>query len=482
MIRGALTIAAVAMLAGCVRVTPPPPLATPIPAQFETNAGDGDALTLSRWWRLFDDRQLDGLIDGALAESPDVHVVEARVREADATMSRALRRYDPQGGINASAGAKTVRRVEGDINVPNLPLDVPVVQIGTTSVYNGGFDISWELDVFGRRNATAVVARSRLYSAQLQAAAARASLAATVADGLFAARGLAGELAQARAGLTTERSLADLVERRVARGLLPRAERLRSATRLRAATAQADALATELDAARRQLLVLVGRGTAPLADLPIAPTLGDAPAVPATTPGDLLKRRPDVVAARSAVAAALGNRALAKLDLFPTFSLSPGIGLEKQVRPANNFITGFWSLGLGLAMPILDRGRLMAELHASDARVAQAIGDYEKSVQTAYAEADIVLVRLIADHRQIARLAASERDAHAYYETMRTGEAAGVLDPDTALAARQQWQSAAIDLLRSRVLVLRRSVQAFKALGGGWDGASACSTGRGCRS
>ncbi len=473
-IRMAITIVAPALLAGCVRVAAPPPLATPIPADFGTNVADDatETIALSEWWHAFHDPQLDALIAGALVDSPDLKTVQARVAEADATMSRALRRFDPQGGLAANAGAKDVRQRSGDINLPNLPVDVPVVQTGTTRVLNAAFDVSWELDVFGRRDATAVVARSRVYSARLQLAASRASLAAGIADALFAARGLAIEREGARHALETERAAASLLERRIARGLTPTGDRFPVAARLRGATLQVDALTTELDVARRQLLVLVGRGTAPLADLPIAPRLADAPAVPRTAPGDLLKRRPDVLAARSAVTGALGNRTLAKLDLFPTFSLSPGIGIERQMRPNNSFTTSFWSLGIGLLMPILDRGRLMAELRANDARVAQSIGEYEKAVQTAYGEADSVLARLVLDHRQLDGVAANERDARAYYQTMRRGEAAGVLDPDAAIAARRQWQSADIDLVRARVQVLRRSVQAFKALGGGWDAAS----------
>lgn len=486
--RLAVALIAPMALAGCVRVATPPPLATPIPAAYAANivsgatATDADIEVLPTWWHAFHDPQLDTLIAGALRDSPDLKTVEARVAEADATLSRALRRFDPQGGLAANDGARTVRQLSGDINLPNLPVDVPLVQTGTTRVRNAAFNVSWEADVFGRRNATAVVARSRVYSARLQAASSRASLTAAIADALFTARGLAVEREAARAALAIEREAASLLDRRIARGLVPAAERNPTNARLRAASLQVDALSTELDVARRQLLVLVGRGTAPLDDLIIAPHLGDAPVVPRTTPGDLLKRRPDVLAAQNALTGALGNRALAKLDLFPSFSLSPGIGIEKQDRPRNSFSTSFWSLGIGMLMPILDRGRLMVELRASDARVAQAIADYEKAVQVAYGEADSVLARLMADHRQLDGITANAHDAAAYDRTMRRGEIAGVLDPDVAIAARRQRQSADIDLVRARVLVLRRSIQGFKALGGGWDDAMACGTARGCGS
>jgi len=477
-------VAAAVALTGCVHVPPPPALATPVPSRFTADPGDTvtSPIALSHWWRLFHDPQLDALIAGALTDAPDLRSVQARVAEADATMSRALRRFDPQGGVSSSIGTRAVDQLSGDINLPNLPVDVPLVQTGRTTLYNSSFNVSWEIDLFGRRGATAVVARARLYSAQLQAAAAQAGLAATIADAVFVARGLAAELAGARTAQATERDAVALLDRRIARGLLPGGDRLPATARLRAATLQVDQLATDLDVARRQLLVLVGRGTAPLSDLVVTPVLADAPAVPVTTPGALLERRPDVMAARSAVSAALGNRTLAKLDFFPTFSLTPGIGIERQERPANSFATGFWSLGLGLVMPILDRGRLMAELRASDARVTQAVGDYEKSVQTAYGEADTVLTQLVSDHRQLAGIVANARDVRAYHDLMRRGEAAGLLDPDMAVTAQRQRQSADIDVVRARVLVLRRSVQAFKALGGGWDTHDACAQGRGCGS
>jgi outer membrane protein TolC len=198
------------------------------------------------------------------------------------------------------------------------------------------------------------------------------------------------------------------------------------------------------------------------------PSLASPPPVPITLPGDLLARRPDVREAEARISSAAGRLAYAQLAFFPTFTLTPGLGLSRNDQPGYSATTQNWSIGANVSQPVLNIPRLLLDLRAQDARTEQAVIAYEKVVQTAYAEAESALVRLGADRRRVALLDDGARRAERAYEAARTGYGAGLTDLQTALGAEQSWRAARSQLTAAQVQSQRRTVQAFKALGGGW--------------
>jgi multidrug efflux system outer membrane protein len=191
--------------------------------------------------------------------------------------------------------------------------------------------------------------------------------------------------------------------------------------------------------------------------------------VPATAPGELLFRRPDVREAAEALASASGQLKLDKLALLPRLTLNPDLGVSMGPGFGGPATSEFWSIGLGLTQPILDLPRLKTAIQAQGARADQAVIAYEKAVQTAYGEAENALVALSADEARAALLATGEAQAWSAYEAARANYAAGIDDLTSALSAERTWRTARIALIDARVQALRRSVQAFKALGGGWS-------------
>jgi len=272
------------------------------------------------------------------------------------------------------------------------------------------------------------------------------------------------------------RPLSDVALERGRRGLTATSEGERAAADLAQAEAQAAALEAQLRGARRTLLVLVGKGVDPLDTLPISPALAKPPPVPAATPGQLLARRPDVREAAARLASASGNLNISELALFPTLTLTPGVGISKAISPSflnpgaeTSTTSSAWTVGANLSVPVLNIPKLMADIKASDARVEQAAVTYEKAVQTAYGEADNALVQLAADERRVALLSAGERRAATAYEASRKGYAAGLTDLTTALQAEQAWRAVRSASTAAQTQALQRAVQTYKALGGGWS-------------
>lgn len=421
---------------------------------------------LDRWWLLYDDPKLTSLVALARAQGFTAREAIARLEEARAIRAAALSRFWLQGNLQGSA--EVTQSVDLDDPGSGDP--------ETSTTANIVLPVSWELDLFGRRAATRRVAEADLAAARFDYEAANAAVAAEVARTLFQSRGLAVQLEDAEANVRIQRELLDVLEVRVERGLTARSQADRVAADVALAQAQVLALRAEIDAARRVLLVLVGEGLDPLATMPVAAEIGTVPPVPDTLPGDLLQRRPDVRQAEARLRAAAGRVRLAELEFFPRLTLQPGVGVS-LTRGAVDATTGFWSLGLGLVVPILDRPRLAAALDAESARARQAVIGYERAVQTAFSEADQALRRLAADLGRVDLLADGEARARRAFEAARTRFDLGLSDLQEVLDAERAWRATRTASTDARIDALLRSVQVFQALGGGWPAAPFAPTG-----
>ncbi len=434
---------------------------------------------LDQWWRQFGDPVLDGLEDEAFRASPDALTAGARAMEARATLAAQKAATLPSGTITGNASRQKAYGVGGasdDLNPTS----------GITDTATGNFNVSWELDLFGRLATARRLAIADAAEARFNIEGMRASLAAQVADAYFQVRGLAIQLDDARQTARIRNDLLVVARRKAEAGAGPPDDVDRAAGEAAQAEAQADDLAAQRDAARRQLLILVGRDLAAL-DVPLGEgDLPGVPAAPAALPGDLLVRRPDVREAEYRLRAELGSARLAHLAIFPTITLLPGLGLSSTASPGVSYIppstlvtaqqtttTGFWTLGAGISTPTLDIPRLLQQAKAEDARAREAAIAYQSIVRTAFGEARDGFETLAAGMRATARLADGEARAHRAYEASRRRYAQGLDDLTATLSTEMEWRDIRSALTAERVDTLRRAVRAYKALGGGWAFAQA---------
>jgi NodT family efflux transporter outer membrane factor (OMF) lipoprotein len=459
-------------LAGCVS-TPRPTPDTRLPAAYEAPAGTAQA-NLDRWWTSFNDPQLTSLIETALEKAPDARTAAAVLDEARAVRKGQVRQiYIPDTPLTGSA-SKTHTDILKQSGAAGF------TQGGDSENYAANFDVSWELDLFGRRRAGLGVVNNDFAAARFAYEGARASLAANVAQSYFEARGLAVQLDDARQTERINTSLRDFAVKKASAGLIATSEADRAEADLADTQARAANLQAQLDVARRSLLILVGRGIDPLASLPVDARLDVAPPVPATIPGELLGRRPDVREAQARLASASGTLKVNELALLPTFNITPGVGLTKAVQPAFPFAGGggggktsttssAWTIGANVSIPVLNIPALLADIDAQNARTRQAAIAYEKAVQTAYGEAENAMLQLAADQRRVDLLTAGEARAERAYAANRKGYGLGLIDLTTTLQAEQSWRAARAALTGARTDALLHAVQTYKALGGGWS-------------
>jgi NodT family efflux transporter outer membrane factor (OMF) lipoprotein len=474
-----LASAAVLALAACASGVRKPE--TPLPVTYEAPPGT-QALAdqqLDTWWTIFGDQQLDQLEAQALKNSPDAKTQAAKLLEAVATRKSTILQTYPTGDITGGSSRETSAAVGGTPAGDIFPVG------GVTENDHLDFKVSWEFDFLGALVDARNEARHDFKATQFNIESAHASLVANVADSYFQARGLAIQLADANEQVAIETKLQHSAQIKADRGLGPRSDADRIAGDLAQARSNVDSLAAQQHAAQRLLLILVGRGPEPVENLPLTADVPDPPPLPQAVPGQLLERRPDVRQADEQMRSATLKTKLTKEEIFPNITIVPALGLAHQVAPGVGVVqtmagllftpqqqttnTDYWSIGANIDQPVLDIPRLLQDAKAQGARAEQAVVAYEQAVQNAYGDAENALVLLASDERRIKILEDGEARARRAYDDERIRYTAGLDDVTSVLSAEQTWRSDRSDLTGERVQALRRAVQTYKALGGGWD-------------
>ncbi len=452
-----------------------------LPATFERPAAPvpNAAQMPQAWWSLFDDAQLDKLETEARARAPDARTALARLTEAYAIRSNALNAYNPQGALTAQASDAHNRTRYSGISLSGLSggsgaglagLSNLFLPANETKTYQGGFNVSWELDLFGRRKAARRTANADILAARFDYEASRLSLEANVATALFQARALAVQLEDARETARIVTNLAEIGRKKAEHGLASSAD----AARLEADadTARSEALRVEAlaNAARRTLLALIGRGADPTASLAIEARLAPPPVLPTTAPSELLRRRPDVREAEQRLRSAIGTLTLDRLALLPTLTLNPGAATQ---RTEANYIsrTSIWTLAAGASEPILDRPRLLAMARLQKAKAEEASALFEQAILNAYRDAENGLNQMDADRSRLALLTEAEARSRFAFHASERAYRDGLIDLTTLLDAERSWRASRSGLTALQAGALNDAVSTIKALGGGWSGA-----------
>jgi len=427
-------------------------------------AGAATAADFQQWWRRFDDPILNRLVETALAQNLDIREAAARVAEVRALREAAAGAYWPT--LRASGSASRRRLSE------NGPF--PVAQIPgyprNQTVYDAGFDASWELDVFGGTQRAVEGAAARLDAANERLHAAQISVAAETARVYLALRGGQHERRALSDAVEASRASADLVRQQLAAGEVPEAALAQAEAQLASAEAQLPAIEAQVRTAALSLGILLGE--LPESELALAGTSADFVALaplPVGERADLLRRRPDVRAAERQVAAATADVGVATAELFPKFGITANGGFE-SLSTSDFFDSGSQAFSITplVSWRIFDGGRVRAQIHASEARLQVAALQYEKAVKVALTDAERALTRyhlgLAALRHQAAAVAAAQRNVG--FATARYG--AGESSLLELLDAQRGLSAAENAYARVHTLAATDLVAVFKALGGGW--------------
>ncbi len=422
----------------------------------------------SDWWNRLGDPQLNALIDEALRSNPDLQVVDARARQANATVLAADAQRQPTLGIEAGVTRSRSARVDDPTGQGR--------RYGTLRSLSleGGY----HFDLWGGDRAAWEAALGRAHASEVDRQGARLTLAAEVTRA-YNDLGLAYATQDlAEQDLQRSRDMLELGRSRVEAGLDSEYQLQQTQSLEAAAEANLTAASQRVESARIRLAVMLGQGPDRGATLPrpqlIAPS---AVSLPANVPAELIGRRPDLVAARWRVEAASRDIEASKADFYPNLNLSVAAGSKSLLGDAMfGGASRFFSIAPALSLPIFDGGARRAALAGRNADYDLAVAQYNQTLVTALGDIGDVIQRIHSLERQIEQQQRARDIARSSYDIAMQRYADGIGNYLDALSVEQQLLQSERQLASLQAERIDASVLLMQALGGGFEAATVSST------
>ncbi len=406
-----------------------------------------------RWWRAFDDPALDALLERAFADNLDLKQAFARVAQARALATQAGSARWPTLDLSASVGRSRGYDFFGEAQTTD--------QIGLSAA------ASYEVDLWGKIEARADAADADVFAARHDLEAIAMSLSAEVTDTWY---GLAEQQAQRallEQQLETNRTLLELVQLRFGNGLASAVDVLQQQDQVRRIEAQLPLVEARRQVLAHRLANLLGKAPGQV-ELAPPSTLPALPAAPATgLPADLLKRRPDVQAARARAVAADHRIAAALADRFPALRLSASTGF--QADSFGDLIDRWvWSIAGSLVAPVIDGGRRAAVVEQQRAALEASLAALAQTLLRAIREVNDALVQEARQAEHLAALDAQIANARSLLEQSQARYVEGLTDYLPVLTALRAVEQTEQQRLTAQGQLVSYRIQLYRALGGDW--------------
>lgn len=456
---------AVSALAGCAAgrdyTRPAMPLSAAYHAPTPIAAAD------AQWWRRFGDPVLDTLVEAALAQNLDIAAAAARVDQARAAARTSDAALLPEADFAASA-ERTRQSLRTPVGAVSGQLELP----RDYSLYSLGPRASWEIDLFGGLRRGREAARADYAAEIANADAVRLSIAAETADAYLQLRGLQARHDVVVQQLETEHRLAALVRQQAAEGLVAERELQRVLGESAGIEASLAPLRGAIAGQIHRLDVLTGHqaGSDPF-HLAMAAATPDAPDPGGSAvPGELMRRRPDIVAAERRLAASSARTGAAMAEYYPHLGLSGLLGFASVGTGGLFTNAGLQASGsAGLRWRLFDFGRVDADVAQARGREAEALAQFRGSVLRATQDVETALTRLVETRAEITLREQQVASLTRSRDQARQGYEGGVLALVDVLDADRALLDASESLASARAEAARASVAAVRALGGGWE-------------
>lgn len=459
----ALALAAAVALSACsTQPLQAPSPAVPLAAAFThadgAHAEGGGAGT--QWWASWEDPKLTSLIEEALGANQDVAIALRRVAQARAGVDAQASRLWPTVGVQASASRS------------NSGLSAPVKQgMPDTRTLRAGVDVAWEIDLAGGVRAARDAAQADGTAAAAGVQGARLLVASEVARQYFVLRSAEERLRIVLALADAQRQTAARVASRLREGQASAFDHDRERAEADALDAQVPAMRMLAGTTQTRLAVLLGRSpSVRVLDVNDGFTWPAARAIAAGQPSELLRRRPDLVAAEARVAAEALRTAEARAQWWPKLFLSALVGRQDlQLNALDVAPVHFSNVALAFAMPVFNAGRIEAGVRVQSARAEEALLVWQKSVLVALQEVEDSLLVRAQEAERNAALALTVEHRRRSLRRAESLQREGQIDLLALLDVQRSVLASELALSESRLQQALDDVQLYKALGGGFS-------------
>lgn len=449
------------LLSSCVTGPDHTPPQTPLPEKFaEGGKKSNGEVAMAAWWTAFNDKRLNGLVEQGLNQNLDVLQALERITAAEANV------------VVAGAGGLPSLNVSGDETVSKSKGtgDYGTRTTDTTSTASGGVKVSWLLDLFGQYRRAKEGATASLDAAYASADVAKLSYLSDLVTSYINARYYQERIAIARKNLASRRETLDLTKLQLEAGAASRLDVVQSEGLVNSTLADLPGLETSFRQSAHHIATLLGLPASSLiADLQKgAPQPLARRSINAGVPADLIRNRPDIRKAERELAAAVAEIGVAEAQLYPSITLGGSISPQWiSTKSLAGSLTS-WSFGPSLTLPILDGGRLKANVDIAESSAREAYLAWKASVLNAVEEVENALAAVNRDSQTVSALTATVRS---YEEALALSTASykdgassllDVLDAQRSVSTAQASLAQAVQQMAADYVALN------VAIGGGY--------------
>ncbi len=418
-----------------------------------------DSVALLAWTQVYNDTVLTKLIRMVLDSNLDVLTAVARVEESRAVYGFTKSAIWPSVGYDLNAGSN------------NLGDNARQTGIGVNQeVYQGFATMNWEIDLFGKLSHQKRSARAQYLASESNAQAVRVSLIAETATLYFILRDLDNRLQIALQTVESRSASLKIISDRYAQGYVAELDKLQAQQQLSVVEALVPNLERQIIIVQNSLRVLTGMSPG---SIPRGRDIYDQqlpPEIPAGIPSDLLRRRPDVIAAELLLISQTEEIGVATALRFPTISLTGFLGFAS---PQLNTITDPESFAMGISAglfgPVFEFGRNKRRVEVRKAQATQFSYQYQKTVLNAFAEVDNSLASLRTYKTEHAAYQAELAAASKAFNLTQARYDEGYSDFLELLNQQDNLLDAQVNESITQSQLNIAVVNLFKALGGGWN-------------
>jgi outer membrane protein, multidrug efflux system len=429
------------------------------PAQSNSPAAQPSPRSLGdeKWWEVFQDPQLQGLIRTALKNNYDVRIAATRVLQAQA-----------QVGITRANQLPTLS-AGGNVTSQQSPQLGPIPAYELTQGQVAA-SAAWDLDFWGKYRRATEAARANLLANEWAQKEVMSSLVANLATAYFQLRQDDLELEISQRTLNSRRDSLKLTETLEQHGINSLLDVRQSEQLVYTAATEVPDLERQVAQEENAISILLGKNPG---DVPRGLKLTEqphSPEVPAGIPSALLERRPDIHQAEANLIAANAQIGVARAAYFPDIALTATAGYESPAL--TDLFTGpagIWNMAASLTQPIFQGGRLKNNVRLAQAERDQMVLTYQQMIQGAFRDVSNALVAYRKDQEtrvQQEHLLESARDAARLSEVRFK---AGTTDYLEVLTNETNSFSAELAVAQAQGNELIALVQLYEALGGGWE-------------
>ena len=434
------------------------PLPKPVSGGQRFDEGVGPA---AQWWKSFGSSQLDAVVAQGLADNPGLQAAEASLKASRENLAAGAGIFYPQIGATftqtrqaTSPAASSGFGSGGIVNLSTLSASV-----------------SYALDIFGgqRRGVEALEAQVDAQRAQMLGA--YMTLTGNIVNTSIAIAAYREQLDELDQLIAIEKDQLSIATKQQQAGIAPYSSVLALQSQLASLEASVPPVRQRLSQAEHLLATLAGKTPAEwqTPDLRLS-AITLPPNVPLTLPSELVRQRPDILAAEAQLHAANAQIGVATAALFPSFTLTGSYGRSANqphelADPANRL----WSIGGNIAEPIFNGGTLRAKRRVAIEARNQTLALYRQTVLAAFAQVADLIRALAHDAEAVQAESKALESAKLALDLIQANYKAGMVNYLQVILADIQYRQAKIGYLQARAQQMQDTAAMYVALGGGWQ-------------